>query len=162
MKDTGTQPLWKIVEDPTISVKDKLSHLLLKATGVLRQDIGMISQVNGQTYRIVFVTDEAAIHAEDTFNLGDTYCGLAMRQGQVLSIDTMRVPSQYRHPCHEVLRVESYIGVPVYASPGLFGTLNFISSRQRTSPFDEMDREFADKVGAMIGEVLDQWLAQSK
>ena len=106
MRDTGTQPLWKIVEDPNLPAKDKLSYILLRATRVLDQQVGLISQVEKNTYRVIFVTENTPIHAGQEFVLGDTYCGIAMRQGQVMSVDTMRVPRRYRHPCHELGQVE--------------------------------------------------------
>lgn len=159
MTDTGTQPLWQIAEDPTLPIKDRLNRILFTAMRVLGQDVGMISQVDAQTYRLVFVTEGTPLRAGQEFPIGNSACGLVLRTGQVKSIDDTEASAYYQHPAQSIIAFRAYIGVPVYVNGGIFGTLNFAGST-RKSKFTASDREFVDKVGAMVGDVLDQWIVQ--
>ena len=157
MSDQSTQPLWQIYEDSSLSDEDKLMHMLRLATRVMLMDTGIISQIEGNGYTVLFTTDNTLAKSNQCFNLGNTYPKITLRSERVIAIDQMRISNELRHPCHQQIAVGSYIGAPIYINGKLFGTLDFCKAKPHQGSFGESDMEFVDKISALFGEMLEQW-----
>jgi diguanylate cyclase (GGDEF)-like protein len=59
-----------------------------------------------------------------------------------------------RHPAYGMFKLESYIGIPIYRGPLLYGTLNFSSALPRERKFDEIDMDCLRLMGSWISAEL--------
>jgi len=143
---------------PTLNTVDRLKRALELGCQYLAMDIGIISQIEGQDYRIL------AQHSPDNqltegqqFELGTTYCVLTLQHEDVLAIEYMGQSRFSGHPCYASFKLESYIGVALIVNEQRYGTLNFSASTPRSQPFDETDIEFIRLMGRWIGGTVTRW-----
>ena len=90
------------------------------------------------------------------FDLGDTYCSIALNAKDIIAIDEMKSSEFATHPCYKAFNLESYIGVPITVNDEPFGTLNFSRSGPRDTPFTDSDHDFVRLMGQWVSRVIEQ------
>ena len=140
--------------------EDKLQRLLCKTADLLGLELGFFSHIEGETYtvRAIHPADGATV-VGDTFRLGETYCDLTVRSGDVVMIDEMRTSPHADHDCYGALGLEAYIGAPVHVGEGLYGTLCFASPAPRATPFSEADADLLRLLASWVGTAVERFRA---
>jgi PAS domain S-box-containing protein len=144
-----------------LPLAEQLERALRVGAELYGLELGIVSQVNGDIYRIfAHVSPSNILHDGQEFALGDTYCKITLDSGTVVAIEQMATSRFASHPCYEAFKLETYIGAPVLVDGAVFGTVNFSSSAAYGREFDETDREFIALLARWVGSVLERERSQ--
>ena len=139
---------FRLLNDLAASVKMETKEQLQRALHVgldfLQLDIGIVSQIRGDEYKIFSVAapPENQLHAGQAFKLSETYCDLVLKEEDLVALHYMG-ESEYRgHPCYQSIGLEAYIGVALEVEGLRYGTLNFSSVSSRNEPFTDGEKLF--------------------
>ncbi|MEM6845427.1 MAG: ATP-binding protein [Bacteroidota bacterium] len=136
-------------------IQNQLDEIVKTATQIFDLDIGIISQVEGNSYKIVSCYHpEQALQNEQAFDRGITYCDITLASNEPVAIHHMGRSQYAQHPCYSTFQIEAYIGIPVTYNDRVFGTLNFSSPSPRMQPFSEDDKQMIRIMGSWVSNIL--------
>ena len=97
---------------PNLQLEDRLNRALTLGCRYLRLDVGIISQIDEENYRVLAqFSPDNQLESGQQFELGSTYCALTLQQSDVLAIEFMGQSRFSGHPCYSLFGLESYLGV---------------------------------------------------
>ncbi|MEM9326760.1 MAG: PAS domain S-box protein [Bacteroidota bacterium] len=110
----------------------------------LEMPLGVISQIDGEAYRILYCSDPNPTDFDPgaSYRLESTYCQLVKYNESVVLIDEATGWEYGGHPCFEPLTIQAYLGAPIKLEDKVIGTVNFVSKKARGEAFTEYDGEF--------------------
>ena len=156
-QQAALRALNEIAALPSLSRTEQLRQALRLGAEHFRMPLGIISRIEGEQYQVlVQVSPEGAVSDGQQFELGDTYCSLALQQDEPLAITHMANSPHRRHPCYRLFALESYIGIVVRVAGKPFGTLAFANPQPRRRPFDDADRDFLGLFARWVGAMLER------
>lgn len=156
-QQAALRALNEIAALPNLSRTEQLRQALRLGAEHFGMPLGIISHIDGEQYQVlVQVSPGGALADGQRFELGDTYCSLALQQDDVLAITHMADSPHKRHPCYRLFALESYIGTVVRVAGKPFGTLAFANPEQRRQPFDDADRDFLGLFARWVGAILER------
>ncbi|PKM33834.1 MAG: histidine kinase [Gammaproteobacteria bacterium HGW-Gammaproteobacteria-12] len=156
-QQTALRALNEIAALPSLSRTEQLRQALRLGAEHFGMPLGIISRIDGEQYQVlVQVSPEGALSDGQLFELGDTYCSLALQQDEALAIGHMGESPHRRHPCYRQFSLESYIGTAVRVAGKPFGTLAFANPEPRKRPFDAADRDFLGLFARWVGAILER------
>jgi len=156
-QQAALRALNEIAALPRLSTKEQLRQALQLGAEFYGMPIGIISQIDAQTYRVmVNVSPPGSLEDDQCFALGDTYCSIAMHSNDVLTIAAMGESEYAAHPCYPLFALESYIGTSVWVAGQRFGTLCYAASEARSTAFDDADEEFMRLFARWVGATLER------
>ncbi|MCH8531041.1 MAG: PAS domain-containing protein [Saccharospirillum sp.] len=135
----------------------RITHALRKAYAFLGMDVGILSQIEGQVYRVGWIAGppELPIQPGEKFKLGQTWCQLlASRHHDELFISDIPESDYHAHPCMQYFPLGAYAGIAIEVEGRLFGTLNFSSSSARATQFDESEVMFVRLLARWVAGIL--------
>jgi PAS domain S-box-containing protein len=142
---------------PNLRLETRLNKALELGCQYLRMDVGIISSITDDDYRVVAqYSPDNNIAIGQYFTLGSTYCALTLQQSDVLAIEFMGQSRFSGHPCYSLFGLESYVGVPLIVDGERYGTLNFTSGEPRQQPFADTDLEFIRLMSRWVNSALSQ------
>jgi PAS domain S-box-containing protein len=143
---------------PPSNSAQRLSEALALARQHLDLSMGMIGRIDGNRLTIEHHSTSPATEIADgtSFDLGGTYCTLAMEQGDVVAITHMALSPYADHPCYRLHGLESYIGAPIYVGASLYGAVSFSSLTPNHRQFDDGDKELLRLLARWIASVLEE------
>lgn len=148
----------EIASLPSLNTVERLKRALDLGCQYLEMDFGIISHITGEDYTILAQhSPQNQLEEGQQFELGSTYCALTLQHDDVLSIEFMGESRFRDHPCYDVFKLESYLGVALRVNERRYGTLSFSSSEPRKVPFDNTDLEFIRLMGRWIGGTITRW-----
>ena len=123
---------------------------------ILELETGIISQIINQAYTIRSVrSDLESLAAGQEFPLQDTYCAAVVRNKQTITYRHVGgIAAMQSHPVYQNLKLESYIGAPIFVNGQVYGTLNFSSSQIRRVDFQPHEREIVELMAKSIGRFI--------
>nr|WP_298170566.1 PAS domain S-box protein [uncultured Pseudomonas sp.] len=154
--DAAFRVLNEIAALPKLSSQEQLRQALRLGADFYQVPIAIISQIEGNDYRVLVQVSPQGLSDGQRFPLDDTYCSLTLRSDNVLAIDHMRTGEYALHPCYGLFALETYIGTAVWVAGKRFGTLCFAAAEARAQPFDEADREFLRLFARWVGATLER------
>ncbi len=87
--------------------------------------------------------------------LNDTFCGLAIQQQRTVNFTHIGTQPELRqHPLYEALRLESYLGTPIWVEGEVFGSLCFFDTTPRPQGFNQHETEIIELMAQSIGKVI--------
>jgi PAS domain S-box-containing protein len=156
-QQAALRALNEIAALPRLTTQEQLRQALQLGAAFYGMPIGIISQIETQTYRVmVQVSPQDGLHDGQCFALGDTYCSIALRGNDVLAIAAMGESEYATHPCYPLFALESYIGTGIWVAGERFGTLSYACNEARNAPFDEADKEFLRLFARWVGATLER------
>lgn len=133
------------------------SEILKSGTEVFHLPVGIFSKITGENYRI-----EAATHPEGAltegmeFLLGNTYCDAVLSKKRTVSYAEFgKEPMALGHPVYQQMKLEAYLGTPVWVNGKIFGTLNFSSTLARETGFSQQEIELIELMAQAIGSAIE-------
>ncbi|NQT63289.1 MAG: PAS domain S-box protein [Candidatus Marinimicrobia bacterium] len=149
--------LYELSASSNLSTDEQLEATLKAGIDNLGMDLGIISQIREEEYKVLhFFPESSGLRQGKIFDLGDTYCSIALVAKDIIAIDEMKASEYSSHPCYAAFNLESYIGVPIKVNGEPFGTLNFSRSEARQIPFTDADHDFVRLMGQWVSRVLEQ------
>ncbi|WP_372912407.1 PAS domain-containing protein [Salinigranum sp.] len=147
--------LQAVMADVTLSTDERVRSLLEVCCESLGLDIGIVSEVEGDTYTVHSAyAPEVSIEPGDRFDLSTTYCEEVVRQDAVCAFVDAVDDGKESHPAYQQFELEAYIGAPLTVDGDRFGTLNFSSPTVRAAPFDDSERTLVELVAELVGTEL--------
>lgn len=155
---TGLKALNNIFASPEMNFDQQLDLALEQVTDFLNLDIGIISEISKNKYRVEHLSKkiESPLEIGDTYDLVDTYCDITYTQNDVVALRDVKNSEYAGHQCYKNFGLESYIGAPIRVSGERYGTLNFSSPNVRKEQFSEQDLEFVRLLAKWTGSILER------
>ena len=148
--------LYEITAHHDKTFEEKVRELLSFGCKRLGLDIGILSNVVGNRYRVIHQVSPASVPLEDgaEFDLPITYCAITLAADSPVGFEHVSRSEIYNHPAYETFALEAYIGIPLKVEDKPFGTLNFSSPFPRKRKFSNADKEALKLMGAWIESEL--------
>ncbi|GAB2184673.1 diguanylate cyclase [Roseibium sp. LAB1] len=152
--------LYAITSTRELGHEDKIAEILRLGTEHFEVPFGIISHVIDDHYTITHAqSPDGELVPGTSFPLQDTYCLLTLKADEPLATANAANSEFARHPCHEIFKLETYIGAPLLVDGEVHGTINFTAPEARKQAFTASDlqivRQFADWVGHEIARQRD-------
>jgi diguanylate cyclase (GGDEF)-like protein/PAS domain S-box-containing protein len=134
----------------------RLERLLRLGCRRFGMDIGILSNINGEEYKVVdAVSPDNALEKGTVFPLGETYCQITIDTEEPVSYIHMAKSEMQTHPAYIEFQLEAYIGTRILVDGELYGTLNFSSPTPRDKEFTQGEENFLQLMGEWVGaEIL--------
>ena len=123
---------------------------------------GIISRILEGNYKVLSVqTSLLGIKEGAQMDLADTYCRDVVENKSAISVHHAGANERLkRHPVYQNLKLESYLGAPIWVEGKVFGTLSFSDLRALPQPFAESDVEFVSLMARTLGAALEKDLRE--
>lgn len=148
----------------TGSLDDQLEQALRVGCEFLAADLGIVSEVIGETYIVSWFSalKGSELQRHQHFDLKQTYCDLALHNTDELVIEHMKESPYHKHPCYQAFGLEMYIGIALHVAGEVYGTVNFSAAEPRARAFDDTDRLFLRLLARWISGSIEQSLSVDK
>jgi PAS domain S-box-containing protein len=124
---------------------------------LLQLPIAVLSKIEQQDYQILVHSAPAGLLQDDShFELGNTYCSLALAKGGIFATNQMSGGPYASHPAFKAFELESYIGSVVQVEGKPFGTVGFSSASSRELAFSQLECEFVSLLARWIGSTIER------
>ena len=153
----GIRCLNEIISNQRKSYRNRIDEVLAFCVDFLQLEIGIISEVQDDTYKILhYYPKDAPLQKGQTFPLASTYCDIVVQSKRPIAISKMAKSEHSNHPCYEAFNLESYIGASYHLSNSRQGTINFSSSEARAQGFTDYDIQFIELVSKWGSSIISQ------
>lgn len=157
-KDFVLRSLYSIFSAESESFSAQVQRLLALGCEFLGMRCGIVSYVEGDRYTVLHVyttSDEYKIQAGDVFDLGITYCKFTLDQCEPVGFaHAANTPKISTHPSYAALKLEAYLGTPLYLRNIPYGTLNFSSIEPREKEFTDSEKYCVQLMAEWISNKL--------
>lgn len=154
-KDFVLRSLYAIFSAESESFPAQVQRLLELGCEFLNMRCGIVSYVEGNRYTVLHVyttSEKYKIEAGDVFDLGITYCKFTLDQNCPVGFAHAGKTAEISaHPSYAALKLEAYLGTPLFLRGTAYGTLNFSSIEPR-------DREFTDGEKYCV-QLMAEWIS---
>jgi PAS domain S-box-containing protein len=145
-----------VMSQETYDYDKQIQQALKLTSAMMGMELGIVSSIENDIYYVeYFYPLDAPLERKMEFQLANTYCSITLEKDDVLSIKNMGQSDYASHPCYELFKLESYIGVPIYIGDELFGTLSFSSSSIRKK-FSQGDSDMLMLLSEWVGSILEK------
>lgn len=133
--------LYKITSNHNMGFPHQVRELLAMGCERFGLEIGILSNIAGENYRIVHQVSPESVPLVDEaeFNLPETYCAITLAENKPVFFEHVANSKIRNHPAYAAFALEAYFGVPVVVDGEVYGTLNFSSPFPRKRKFSQID-----------------------
>jgi PAS domain S-box-containing protein len=123
---------------------------------VLRFSAGAVGKINHQTYSFLAVKSEfESLVPGLEINLSDAYCRKVVEQQKTVTFQNVgTIEEMCCHPLYQRLKIESYIGTPIWVDGKIYGALCFFSTTARFDKFENHEQEIIELMAQSIGKFI--------
>ncbi|MTJ07315.1 response regulator [Anabaena sp. UHCC 0204] len=138
------------------NVEELFTDYLDTGCQVLEFSAGAVGQINNQSYSFLAVKSEFnSLVPGLQINLSDAYCGKVVDQRQTVTFDHVGEIEEMRcHSLYQSLKIESYIGTPIWVDGKIYGTLCFFSTNVRSKKFQSHEKQIIELMAQSIGKFI--------
>lgn len=148
--------LVKILHQDTYDVGSQIEHTLKMTTELLGMEIGIVSEIKEDDYFVrYYYPENSDLEKDMRFDFKQTYCDITIEKGDVVAITNMQASEYSKHPCYELFKLESYLGIPLDLEGDFYGTLNFSSSKPKDS-FLSADKDIIRLIAEWLSTILER------
>ncbi|MBE9046214.1 PAS domain S-box protein [Pleurocapsales cyanobacterium LEGE 10410] len=123
---------------------------------------GIVSHIQERNYTILAIQTDLPIATNAEFKLKDTYCKAVVREKHTIAYAHVgEIAAMQTHPVYQNLKLESYIGTPIWVRGEIYGTLNFSDTRVRKD-FQPQERELIELMAQSIGRFIEAWETETE
>lgn len=149
------ESLYQITSDRSRSFEEKVGDLLELGCERLDLDIGYLSEIEDDRFRLVdsrgaealleSLGKDEVIDPDGTLPLAQTYCRRTVDRGELSGFARGAEGTEWEDDlAYELFGLESYLGGPVIVDGELYGTLCFADASPRTTEFTQAERTFVE------------------
>lgn len=123
---------------------------------IFQLETGIISEVKNDGYTILAVcSDLDTLEKGLEFPVENTYCAEIIRTRQTIVYQHVGADSTMSdHPVYQELKLESYIGSPIFVDNEVYGTINFSSTKVREEAFPDQEIEIIELMAYDLGKLI--------
>ena len=149
------QRLHRLAISQHANLQDFWADYLQTGCRMLNLSTGIISEVNDCIYKIVAVESPLDLEVGNESPCVDTYCAEVVETQTTITFTQVgKVESMQNHPVYLNLKLESFIGTPIFVSGSLYGTLNFSDTNPRKSEFTPEEIKIVELMARDIGNSI--------
>jgi GAF domain-containing protein len=140
-------------------VATRMDNLLEYGILELGAEVGVVSQIRGDVYRIsrsILTTHDQRFRTSEAYRLNQTYGSIVVAESGLVAIECMRESAYRSHLCYRTFQLESYIAVPLIVNGNIFGALEFGSHKRRKVDFHDMQTNLMYMMGGSLAEMIEQ------
>jgi len=154
--------LYEITSQTAKDINAQLDEALFLTTQLFGLEIGIISQIEDEIYTTEHIyTTGSELSPGQKFALGQTYCSITLAAKDVIAITHMDQSPYRQHPSYKSFSLEAYIGTAVFVNGRRYGTINFSSTKPRSTPYSQADLTLIRLLGSWVGSALERKQAES-
>lgn len=133
---------------------DSLEQLLRSACKIFEAELGVICLLKDDKYIVksVHSTLPYEVDVQSISSLDETFCFYVVKDDQILELPDIENSKYKNLECCNVLKVKSYIGIPLKFDNNDVGTINFSSREVRTNGYSKEELDLL--------AFLNQWVSQ--
>lgn len=134
--------------------EDSLEQLLQSACKILKAELGVICLLKDNKYVVksVHSTLPYEVDVQSIPSLDETFCFYVVKEDKILELPDIENSKYKNLLCCDVLKVKSYIGIPLKFDNKDVGTINFSSREIRTNGYSKEELDLLT--------ILNQWVSQ--
>jgi PAS domain S-box-containing protein len=160
--EAAIRSLYQVTSSPKSGFEQGMQALLRLGREQFGLDMGVVSQVQGDRYHILCAQLPHGITVQSiSLDLKQTYCETTFQAQKPLCILSASKSRWKGHPCFNSLKLECYVGVPVFVAGTVYGTLCFGSLSPRDRGLSNVEQELLRLMAQWVGgEIERQQAAQ--
>ncbi len=153
---SGLKYLHKISTKNYGNLQEIFSEYLKAGCKIFNFTIGVITQIEGECYQIQARNPQSVkLQHEFNFQASETYCKQVINHKKTITYTNLSCANKLPdHSNCQQLKLESYIGTPIWVNGMIYGTLNFSSPHVRTQGFDSLEKEIIELMAQSIGRFI--------
>ena len=156
------QQLYRLATSFHQQQEDLFNDYLVAGCQMLGMSTGIVSQVQDCIYRIVAVNSPLGLEAGYETPCKDTYCAEVVdTQTTITYAEVGKIESMANHPVYLNIKLESFIGTPIFVRGELYGTLNFSDTSPRRKGFSAEEITIIELMAKDLGNAIASVKAQA-
>lgn len=157
-QQAALRALNEIASLPSLDSDEQLRRGLALGARYLSVGCGVISEIKDHQYKIrVQHSPNHELSDGDIYHLNQTYCHYTLEVKDVVAKDNI-APGEFNSKLQsDKVRLETYIGVPLWVQGRIYGTLCFFSRKSRQHEYDSLDKDFVRLLARWISAVVERW-----
>lgn len=138
-----------------VSIEDLWANYLKTGCEILGFTSGVVGQVIVRKYKLLAVhTDLELLFPDLEFNLQDTYCNTVVQSRQTVCLQVDQLDQLPNCSIYQALKIESYLGTPIWVDGEIYGILCFLSTQIRRQGYDNHEKEMIELMAQSIGKFI--------
>ena len=146
--------LYTITVDNDLSLDQKISGLLYLGLVYFGLELGMVSRIDGENYKVMHCAPTGKITRGQTFSYSQTYCSHVFGTNQVRAWHHAGHSDICTHPCYRNQMLETYIGTTLFVNQKPYGTLAFMQKTARQHSFSDREETLLRLMGQSISSEI--------
>lgn len=147
---------YEISSNLELRLKEKIQLLLKLGSEQFGMPIAILSQIEGKSCHIQDAIGEHPNFVTGTSKkLKNTFCSEAILNSEPLAFESASKTEKWRnYYSRKIDKIEAYMGVRITIEGKLYGTLSFVSTEPRPTPFRPVDFEVLKLMSQWVGSEL--------
>ncbi len=165
--NTFTNSLRKLHRLKTTSYQnfeEQFEDYLQTGREIFGMDTGTVSRVSNDIYHVEsIVSNWIGIKAGMEFPCSWMYCSKVIEEQKTVFYNHVgSIPEMQDHFGYKKLKIESYIGAPIFVNGKIYGILNFIKKTPRHQLFVKQEEEIIEMMAQGIGKLIQTKIIESE
>ena len=140
------------------TIADLFTDYLKTGCKIFHLSTGIVGQVENGIYKILAVEPPLDLSVGFETNYADTYCAKVINEKATITyMQVGAMEEMLGHPIYQTLKLESYIGTPIFVNGMVYGVLSFSDNTPRTQEFESYTREIIELMARDIGQFIATW-----
>ena len=149
------EKMYELTSDTDTPIEEKLTNILKMATESLGMQVGGISKVEDEKYKLLDHYSQIEFSSDDINYLSQTYCSITIKENRLIAVPNFSNSIYSKSDVFKLLQFESYIGVPYWVKGELRGTIWF-TSFYHVKEFKTLDSDFVQIIAQWIGSTIER------
>jgi diguanylate cyclase (GGDEF)-like protein len=148
--------IWHLATQRYLEDEERIQAILTESCRVLGLDLALVGEVVNDQYRVQYAHDPEGRFVPGTeMPLRNTPCQAVYERRQSHLINDLQGnPLTVAMPVSHLLKMQVYVGAPVWVGDRLWGVLAFAGRRQLDEESSREDIAFLELVAAWLGQLL--------
>lgn len=146
------------------SLEELFDDYIRTGCEVLNFTAGAVGKIQDQTYTFLAIQSEfTTLTPYLEVDLQNTFCRYASEAQATVAFEHVgEIEAMRCHPLYQALKLESYLGTPIFVDGKLFGTLCFFSAIARPQGFENHEKEMIELMAQSIGKFINAKQIEAK
>jgi diguanylate cyclase (GGDEF)-like protein/PAS domain S-box-containing protein len=138
------------------NLEELLSDYLEVGREIFGLSAGIVSKIEGESYEIQTVLSELdLLGRQRNWQLKETYCLEVIEDKRTIAYGRVNSKNKItKRKFFKELKLNSYIGTPIFVNNKIYGTLSFASEEVREKNFESHDKEIVELMAQSIGRFI--------
>jgi len=156
--------LYEVSSITGLSLSSQIHETLKVGCRLFNLEIGKLCKINisdnTNTFIDVVAPDSSSIKSGMVVPLEKTFCSIPYSNNIITMIENISSSEYKKYPCADFTNLGSYIATVITVNGEKYGTINFSSFREKTSPYSQTDKDLLHLIGRWVGVALERQLSE--